>query len=289
MSNTTNAYFDLKHFINEIKSADVAAQMAQSVAFAIDVKMAGTLRQIMKNIRAHHDSYGRDSVGAMTDALRDAAFAEEVFRDHGKAEEGLIETFTMLNITRGSWHEFAQELTAMTVDWQGVPRVYQWGEFEEFLGREIKLSVKPTAERRIRLTVERRADGASKEDINTVATKRLRREEEKAKHTAKALMEQSSTLITLYDLLDEKGFELLGRDAYDEEPTFHELPAEVRQHLITAALRGAARAEEYATSSSSLTDDEFDQVSFAVLAVERQLKAVLQGPAFAVQRAMANV
>lgn len=286
---TTHAYFDLKHFINEIKSADVAAQMAQSVAFAIDLKMASTLRAIMKNLRAHHDSYGYDSVGAMTDALRDMDFAEEVFREHGKAEEGLIETFTMLNIVRTGWHELAAELTNMTVDWQGIPRSYEIKPFEEFLAREIKLSVRPEVERRIRLTVERRSDGASKEDINAVVEKRRAREEQKAKDTSRALMEQSATLMTIYHLLDEQAFDLIERDPYDDEPSFHTLPADVRMQLINAALRGAARAEEYAAGSSSTTDDQFDQINFAVLAVERQLKAVLQGPAFVTQRATATV
>ena len=285
---TTHAYFDLKHFINEVKSADVAAQMAQSVAFAIDLKMASTLRAIMKNLRAHHDSYGYDSVGAMTDALRDMDFAEEVFREHGKAEEGLIETFAMLNIVRTGWHELAAELTNMTVDWQGIPRSYEIKPFEEFLAREIKLSVRPEAERRIRLMVERRSDGASKEDINAVVEKRRAREEQKAKDTSRALMEQSATLMTIYDLLDEQAFHLIGRDPYDDEPSFHTLPADVRMQLITASLRGAARAEEFAAGSSSVTDDQFDQINFAVLTVERQLKAILQGPGYTVQRATAT-
>ena len=285
----SNAYFDLTAYIQSIKSADVAAQMAQSVAFAIDLKMASTLRAIMKAIRVHHDSYGYDSVGAMTDALRDVVFAEEVFREHGKNEEGLVETFALLNMVRQGWHDLAQELTGMTLDWQGVPRSYEIKPFEEFLTREIKLSVKPEVERRIRITVERRADGASKEDVEAVIAKRQARETQKAKDTSRALMEQTATLLTLFDLLDEQSWELIDRDPYDHEPEFHELPADVRMQLINAALKGAARAEDYAAGSSSITDDEFDQINFATMRVERELKAVLAGPAYAVQRAMATV
>lgn len=283
---STNAYFDLNAYVQTIKSADVAAQMAQSVAFAIDLKMAQTLRSIMKNLRAHHDSYGYDSVGAMTDALRDVVFAEEVFREHGKAEEGLIETFALLNIARQEWNELAQELTGMTVDWQGVPRSFDIKPFEEFLAREIKLSVKPEVERRIRITVERRSDGASKEDIEAVIAKRQAREEQKAKDTSRALMEQTATLLTLYDLLDEQSWDLIGRDPYSGVPGFYDLPADVRMQLINAAMRGAARAEEFAAGSSSITDDQFDQINFAVMKVERELKAILQGPGYTVQRAM---
>ena len=285
----SNAYFDLTAYIQSIKSADVAAQMAQSVAFAIDLKMASTLRAIMKAIRVHHDSYGYDSVGAMTDALRDVVFAEEVFREHGKNEEGLVETFALLNMVRQGWHDLAQELTGMTLDWQGVPRSYEIKPFEEFLTREIKLSVKPEVERRIRITVERRADGASKEDVEAVIAKRQARETQKAKDTSRALMEQTATLLTLFDLLDEQSWELIGRDPYDHEPEFHELPADVRIQLINAALKGTARAEDYAAGSSSITDDEFDQINFATMRVERELKAILAGPAYAVQRAMATV
>lgn len=282
----SHAYFDLKTYVQSIKSVDVAAQMAQSVAFAIDLKMVQTLRSIMKNIRAHHDSYGYDSVGAMTDALRDVAFAEEVFREHGKAEEGLVETFALLNMVRQGWHKLAQELTGMTVDWQGVPRSFEIKPFEEFLAREIKLGVKPAVERRIRITVERRADGASKEDIEAVIAKRQAREEQKAKDTSRALMEQTATLLTLFDLLDEQSWSLIGRDPYSDDPEFHQLPADVRMQLINAAMRGAARAEDYAAGSSSVTDDQFDQINFAVMKVERELKAILQGPSYTVQRAM---
>jgi hypothetical protein len=94
------------------------------------------------------------------------------------------------------------------------------------------------------------------------------------------LTEQSATLLTIYDLLADKAYELAGLDYYAEEFGFYELDAKLRAQLINAALRGAARAEEYATSSRSITDDEFDQISFAVIKIERELKAILTGPAY---------
>ena len=77
--------------------------------------------------------------------------------------------------------------------------------------------------------------------------------------------------------------------ATEENVDFYELDADVRRQLIDAAMKGAARAEEFATSSSSITDAEFDAINFAVIKIERELKAVLAGPAYAVQRAMANI
>lgn len=277
---TGNAYFDLKEYISSIKAVDVAAQMASSVAFTVDLAMAGTLRQIMKNVRAHHDAYGYDSVGAMTDALRDFEFTEQVFREHGKAEAGLLETFGNLLAIREGWHDLASMLTGMTFNWDGTPRTYKYITFEEFLSREVDIKVQPAVERRIRVTVQRRADGASKEDIDTVIQRRMQREQDKAKDVSRVLTEQSATLLTMYDLLADKAYELAGLDAYAEEFEFYQLGAKLREQLINAALKGAARAEEYATSSRSITDDEFDQISFAVIKVERELKAVLTGSAY---------
>ena len=277
---TGNAYFNLNDYISSVKAVDVAAQMASSVAFAVDLTMAGTLRQIMKNIRAHHDAYGYDSVGAMTDALRDLEFAEEVFREYGKAEAGLLETFAQLLTVRDQWHDLARELTGMTFNWDGTPRTYKYISFEEFLSREVDIKVQPVVERRIRIQVQRRADGASKDDIDTAVARRMQREQDKAKDVSRVLTKQSATLLTMYDLLADKAYELAGLDPYAEEFGFHELDAKVRAQLINAALKGAARAEEYATSSRSITDDEFDQISFSVIKVERELKAVLTGSAY---------
>lgn len=288
-ANTTHAYFDLKEYISNIKAVDVAAQMASSTAFAVDLAMVGTLRQIMKNIRAHHGAYGYDSVGAMTDALRDLEFTEQVFREHGKTEASLLGTFGHLLAVREQWHDLAKELMGMTFSWDGTPRVYMHVPFEEFLSQEVAIKVQPTVERRIRVAVERRANGASKEDVDAVVQRRMQREKEKAKDISRTLTEQSATLLTIYDLLADKAYELAGLDPYAEEFEFHDLDARLRIQLINAALQGAARAEEYATNSRSITDDEFDQISFAVIKVERELKAVLNGPAYKVQRAMAPV
>ena len=186
----------------------------------------------------------------------------------------------------------ASELTSMTFNWQGVPRTYEIKPIEEMLLREVKLQVKPVVERRLRVQVERRAEGENKGDIDAVFAKRLAREKERAQDTARALTEQQGAIVTLYQLASEIGAELpnigdnVGQGASSE---FHLLDAALRRQLIEAAMKGAARAEDYATSSSSITDAEFDDVSFAVIKVERELKAVLAGPAYAVQRATASV
>lgn len=116
----------------------------------------------------------------MTMALEGAEFAEEVMRQAGKDDLGPVAAIAELNMIRDEWHELASELTAMTHDWQGVPRTYEIKPIEEMLLREVKLQVKP-------LTASTACAGgtpcsdASKEDIESVYAKRLAREEQRAK------------------------------------------------------------------------------------------------------------
>lgn len=296
MTASNHAYFNLMDYIRNIKSVDVAAQMAQSVAFSVDVAINGACRQLMKQLRELRDRYGIESVSDMTLALEDTAFAEEVMMEAGKDDLGPVATILQLNCVRDAWHELASELTGMTFNWQGVPRTYEIKPIEEMLLREVKLQVKPVVAHRLRVQVERRAGDASKEDIDAVYAKRLAREEQRARDTARALTEQQGTIVTLYQVASNPRGDLRAKvlgetDKYSEheEVHFHELDASLRRTFIEAALKGAARAEEYATSSTSITDTEFDAVSFAVIAIERELKAILNGPAYAVQRAMTTV
>lgn len=292
MSNTTNgtAFFDLTDYIRNISCVDVAAQMAQSVAFSIDIAINGAVRQLMKNLRDQHLEHGIDTLAEMTLALEDSAFAEEIMRQAGKEELGPVSTILQLNQSREEWHMLASELTSMTHDFRGIPRTYEIKPVEEMLLREVRLNIRPQTERRIRVQIERRADGASKEDIDAVIARRMQAEERKLKDISNTLTNQQGAIVTLYQLASHIGSELpqLGVDSIDSysEVQFYQLDAHLRRVMLEAALKGAARAEDFATSSNNITDAEFDAVGFAVLKVERELKAILNGPAFIVQRAM---
>lgn len=88
-------------------------------------------------------------------------------------------------------------------------------------------------------------------------------------------MEQQDALVTIYEMVNDlhvAALTLTPADGYTDIE-FHDLDVLLQQQMIEGALRGAARAEDFATSSSSITDAEFDEVSFAVLKVERELVA----------------
>lgn len=282
------AFFDLEDYVRNCTCTDVAAQMAQSIAFAIDVNINSAVRQLMKNLREYNVDHGIDTYSEMVAALEDSAFAEEVMRQAGKDDLGPVATILQLNTVRDSWHMLASELTSMTFDWQGVPRTYEIKPVEEMLLREVKLQVKPQVAHRIKVQVQRRAEGVSQEDIDAQVAKRLAREEQKLKEISETLQSQQGAIVTLFNLATQIGDKLpqLGLDSVDgySDVQFYQLDTRLRKQMIEAALKGAARAEEFATSSSNITDSEFDDICFAVMKVERELKAVLQGPAYTIQR-----
>lgn len=293
-TNTTHAFFDLKDYVMSTQNADVAAQMAQSIAFAVDVNINNAARQLMKNLREYHLDHGIDSLSEMTAALEDSAFAEEVMMEAGKDELGPVATILQLNAIRDQWHLLASELTSMTLGWNGVPRVYEIKPIEEVLLREVKLQVKPIVEHRIKTQITRRfGDEVSKEDIETQVARRIEREKQKLKDISATLQAQQGALVTMYQCASNPRGEIralvLGEtDVYSEheELAFHRLDASLRKQMIEAAAKGASRAEEFATSSSNISDIEFDDICFAAIKVDRELKAVLKSPSYAVQRAM---
>lgn len=283
-SNTTQgtAYFNLADYIRSVQCPDVASQMAQSAAFAIDVRIQSAVRALFKQLQAQHAEAGFERLTDMSVALRERAFAEEQFGMVGPDALGPVKTIKQLSAVREYWQILAQELTNMTFDWQGVPRNYQIRSIEEMLTREVKFSVKPVVEARIRTLVARRAGDASEADVAKVVERRLEREKQRANDTATRLMEQQDALVTIYEMVNDlhvAALTLTPADGYTDIE-FHDLDVLLQQQMIEGALRGAARAEDFATSSSSITDAEFDEVSFAVLKVERELGAVLKSPKY---------
>lgn len=272
---TTHAYFDLLRYVQQVKAPEVASQMAQSVAFAVDVALVGAVRQLFKAMQVLHTEHDIDSISAMSVALRNREFTEQVMHDlAGKDDLQVTATILELTAVRGVWQELAKQLTALTYDYRGIPRNYVIIPIEEMLTREVKLAVKPMTERRIRTQVTRRAGQEGKDDIEKVIQRRLERERQRLEDTATALMDQSGALLTIYQLVMDD----------HEDPDFvdfHDMHPSLRYRMLEGALRGANRAEDFATSDSKMTDTEFDAVSFAVIKVERELKAVMQSPQFA--------
>lgn len=288
MSNTNNtstshAYFNLLDYIEHVQCVDVAAEMAKAVAFRVDVSLAGECRNLLKSLRGVSIDFGIDTAAELIKAVQDAAFAEEAMKACGHAAEGPVQRIAELNAIRQAVIDMTSELVGMTYNWDGTPRVFNAPDMDDVLLREVTLSVKPVQKSRIEQMVRRRADGAKDEDIAKVLERHLQREEQKAKDKSEALTQQGPALLSLFNLAIARS------DVIASDVEFHTLTANTRRTLIDAALKGAARAEDYASGNSNLSDGEFDHICFGVIKVERELKAVLNSPAYHRESMMADI
>ena len=282
-TNTTNAFFDLVEYVERVRCVDVAAEMAKSIAFRVDVAIAAECRNLLKALRGVSTDFGIDTAAELTKAVADAAFAEEAMKACGHPAEGPMQRIAELSAVRQTVVDMATELVGMTYNWDGTPRVYNTPDIDEVLLREVTLSVKPMQKSRIELMVRRRADGAKDDDIKRVIERHLEREEQKARDKSEALTKQGPALLSLFNLA------IVHSDVIASDVEFHTLAANTRRTLIDAALKGAARAEDYASGSSNLSDHEFDDICFGAIKVERELKAVLNSPAYRRESMMADI
>lgn len=282
-TSTTHAYFDLFEYIQRVKCVDVAAEMAKAVAFRVDVSIASECRNLLKALRGVSTDFGIDTAAELTKAVTDAAFAEEAMKACGHPAEGPMQRIAELSAVRQTVVDMATELVGMTYNWDGTPRVYDTPDIDEVLLREVTLSVKPMQKSRIESMVLRRADGAKDEDIKKVIERRLEREEQKARDKSEALTKQGPALLSLFNLAINHS------DVITSDVEFHTLAANTRRTLIDAALKGAARVEDYASGNSNLSDGEFDDICFGVIKVERELRAVLNSPVYKRESVMADI
>ena len=282
-TSTSHAYFNLLDYIEHVQCVDVAAEMAKAVAFRVDVSLASECRNLLKSLRGVSIDFGIDTAAELIKAVQDAAFAEEAMKACGHAAEGPVQRIAELNAIRQAVIDMTSELVGMTYNWDGTPRVFNAPDMDDVLLREVTLSVKPVQKSRIEQMVRRRADGAKDEDIAQVLERHLQREEQKAKDKSEALTQQGPALLSLFNLA------IVRSDVIASDVEFHTLAANTRRTLIDAALKGAARAEDYASGNSNLSDGEFDHICFGVIKVERELKAVLNSPAYRRESMMADI
>lgn len=285
---TSLSTFDLFDYIRDTVNAEVAAQMAQSVAWRIDVLIQGAARQLFKAVREHQYTNGVDGLAELTLALQEQAFAEQAFAETGSTTDGPVTIIKELMMWRAAAHNLASSLTSLTTDFAGRPKHYEIPDLDGVFFQEVNLKVKPQTKRRMTMSIERRAKAydLTPEEKQAQLAKRILREEGKLKDVGTTLQEQAGAV---YEMFRQACAATLDADIGQ---CFHTMAMSSQRVLIESAMTAADRAEDYATSSSSLSDAEFDDVCMTVLCVNKELKAVLTSPRFrndAAQQAAAAV
>lgn len=272
-STSTFCLFD---FIRDVPNADVAAQIAQSVAWRVDTLIQGAARQLFKSVRQDQFDKGVDGLAELTMALREQAFAEQAFEEAGSATTGAVATIKELMVHREAAHNQAAELTGLCLDWQGRPKTYVVPDLDDVFLSKVELKVKPQTKRRIAMSVERRAKAydLTEDETKEQVARRVQREEDKLKGVGLTLQDQGPAVYEMFRQACSVALDAeVGR-------SFHTMDVTNQRTLIESAITAADRAEEYAASSNNITDAEFDDICMCVLQTTKQLKLVLNSTRF---------
>lgn len=281
MSKTINTSdrFDLHDYVSNTLDAYVAAQIAQSTAWRIDTLIVSEARAIFRGVRDDLYAQGVDGYAELTAALHEAEFAEQSFIETGKALEGSVEKLRALNSQREQWHSLAAELTSMTSDYQGMPRVYETPELEEVFHRESPIKVGADTERRLRMSASRMAEAYDMADqAESLFRRKMDRQKTQLGRIAESMKNQAGAVFQMFQLAlrdDESS-------AAERSKDFAALPVECRRVLLNNAVQAAERADERAASERGMTDGEYDRISLAVIKVVRDVSAALRAPAMRV-------
>jgi len=278
MSNVinTNTTFDLFEYIRTIHNVDVAAAICQAVAWRIDTLLQSNARQLFKNVREDLFKKGVDGLAELSMALNEQAFAEHAFEQTGSNTLGPVTAIKELVIHREGAHALTANLTAMTFDWQGQPRHYEIPDLDDVFFKKVELKVKGQTKRRIAMSVERRAKAyaLSTEDTQSLVDKRIQREEDRLNDISETVQDQAAAVHEMFRLA------VVAPEQTKVGKEFHTMDISLQRTLIDAARMAADRYEEQATSDNRLSDNEFDSICIAVMAVNKDLKRVLDSSRF---------
>jgi hypothetical protein len=280
----THHYFDLFQFIDAIPSVEVAAQVATSTAWRIDVTIISAARQIYKAVKEELYNQGVDERAELTNALNMQAFAEESFSEIGSSLTGPIATIKHLTYQREAWQELAKRLTALTCNWQGVPNFYAEKSLEDQIFNPGNMKVSGDTKRKLKMGSQRKAEAAGSPELAAALYERqLARSAGKAEDITALMKTQAQGIAFMLDAAARHG-NVLNKESCTPQgelsPLFSGLPVDVQRILIDNAIKAAQRAEEWAAEDRSITESGYDTICICSLKAVAELQSVLKAPKF---------
>lgn len=271
-------YFDLFDYVSSIPSPEVAAQVAQSTAWRIDVMIISAARTLYKGIREELFNAGVDVKAELTLAMNQKAYSEQVFAENGSAVTGPVSTIKELMYVREAWHTLAKDLTSLTFDWKGSPKVYTEKSIEDQIFEPGQMKVSRETKAKHLKGATRIAEAYDQpEATQMLYSKRLARSEQKMADVSENLREQAQGVAHMFDLAVHHTMEDPSGPTTME---FNSLSIDVRRTLINAAITAAERAEEWAAEDRNMSDTGYDLICLATLKTVKDLRAQLKQPCF---------
>lgn len=283
---TTHNYFDLIEFIRGVKNLEVSSQMAQSMAFRVDVNIQQAARQLFKLVRTKmHESQlekNIDNLADLTAALGEQAFAERCFHEIGSDVSGPVETIRDLMAIRDDVHEMAAKLTSYCLDWQGHARQYEIPNLDDRFYEKPKLKVGELEKRRAETSARRRTEayGLTPEESEKLLARKMNRKESNLREVEDTLTNQAHIVHTMFNLAMSAHIE-----GFTPADSFYKLDLVQQRQMIEACLKAAERTEEYAERDRNMSESMFDDIGITVMRVVRDFNGVLNSPRFSAHAA----
>lgn len=277
------ASFDLFDYVNDVMSPEVAAAVAQSVAWRIDIMIIGAARTLYRDVRSEAFNTGVDVLAELTLSLNMQAFAESSFYEAGSTVTGPVCSIKELMYVREAWHCLATNLTSLTYDRNGCPKVYIPKTIEMQIFEPGQMKVAPKTKARMMISAKRKAEAAEMpEATDKLYANNLQRTEQRNADMSENLKNQAQGVCHMFDMackhamIDPSG---------DTTMEFMSLSLETQRVLINAAKVAAERAEQWAMDDLRMADSDFDVISLSVLKLDKDLRAVLKQPRFMIAAA----
>lgn len=301
---TNHMYFNLFDFIKTLPQAYVAGHAARTVAWRIDSLIVSAARSILRNVRDKMSTGLVHGIDDRAEQLRELALkdtAEKWFELTGKDNAGEIETIRWLNAMRDQWQDLAKDLTSLTCDWKGQPRVYEIEELEDAFLRDPNMKINSQTRRRMKMSSSRMAEAYGMPEMaDAFLKRRVEREQDRLERMTESMKETAPLAFSMCQLAIEcdkfgddedlggvkfKSFadlrDFTGKSAQERmQSGFSSLPISIQRTLIDTAVTAIQRADEYAASERSMTDMEYDHILACVLSSTKTLQQVLKSPRF---------
>lgn len=281
---STYNYFDLIDWVQEIQNPEVAAQAAQALAFRVDLLIQSNARSIFRALREEElNKLGAEMQTANARAdletlFRSVDFAEKTFSEYTDRVAGSVSTLKSLTAMRDKINDMARDLTALTIDWQGNPRVYEPANLDELFLARPDLRITETEQMRTRLTVEQlKAHGILDADADTEAFMKMEedRRKDELHRMADTMHRQGPITLMFYEMAL----------TCDGEPTehFYELDLNVQRLCIDSVNKAIQRVMDRAKSDRRLSTVEFMALVGNSIASMKTLNDVLRSPRFSLR------
>lgn len=281
MSKTFTAanYFDLIDFIRNIVDVEIAAQAAQSLAFRVDLLIQSNARAIFRTLREEElnkmapELQTADNRTDLENAFRSVEFAEQTFAEYTDRISGNISTLKSLSFMRDSINDMARELTGMTADWRGIPRVFEPANLDELFLARPDLKMSSTEQLRSRQMIEAlKQTGLVDPNADTEELLRLdaERRRDELGRMAETMHRQGPITLMFYELALQADGEVV--------QNFYDLDKGVQRLCIESVINAVQRTIDRAKSDRSLSQMEFVARLGNGMAVMKQLNEVLRAP-----------